>query len=273
LWKEYSEGKQTYRQLSEKYGVSIKTIQRKLDSNPINKDFIFPNTCVLLIDTTYFGRNFGVMLFKTSEGQNVYWKYVKYETNALYAEGIAIIREHGTKIKGIVCDGRRGLFNTLSEYPIQMCQFHQVAIVTRYITRRPKHQAGIELKDLVHLMCKTDKESFFGAMDEWYEKWKLHISERSVNPITGKSWYTHKRLRSAYKSLERNKEYLFTWYDKYELKIPNTNNKLEGSFTNLKNNLRNHNGLNRKRKEKFIDGFLKASSPKIEEKKAGKPSP
>jgi len=34
---------------------------------------------------------------------------------------------------------------------------------------------------------------------------------------------------------------------------------IEGSFADLKNKLRNHNGLSRKRKEKFIDGFLKVS--------------
>jgi hypothetical protein len=39
--------------------------------------------------------------------------------------------------------------------------------------------------------------------------------------------------------------------------MPNTNNKLEGVFTDLKNKLRNHNGLSRSRKEKFINEFLK----------------
>jgi hypothetical protein len=212
-----------------------------------------------MMDTTYFGRDFGVMVFKNTEGQHLYWKYVKYETIFAYTEGLKFIKEQGVQIKGIVCDGRKGLFKALAEYPVQMCQFHQIAIVTRYITRKPRVQASIELKELIHLLPKTDKESFLVALNEWYEKWKDFINERAINPGTGKSWYTHKRLRSAFRSLERNKNHLFTWYDNLDLKMPNTNNQLEGTFTDLKNKLRNHNGLSIKRKEKFIDGFLKAS--------------
>jgi hypothetical protein len=51
-----------------------------------------------------------------------------------------------------------------------------------------------------------------------------------------------------------------TFWRELNIGIPNTNNQLEGTFTDLKNKLRNHNGLSRKRKEKFINGFLKASN-------------
>ena len=219
------------------------------------------------MDTTYFGRNFGVMVFMSTKGQYLYWRYVKYETIAGYVEGINYLKAQGMQITGIVCDGRRGLFKALSEYPIQMCQFHQAAIVTRYLTRKPKLPASIKLQELMRLMPKTDKESFFGALDEWHKQWKNFIDERAQNPDTGKSWYVHKRLRSAHKSLERNKGYLFTWYDNEDLGLPNTNNQLEGTFTDLKNKLRNHNGLSGLRRVKFIDGFLKASTLGIINKK------
>jgi len=122
-------------------------------------------------------------------------------------------------------------------------------------------------KSILHLLPQTDKECFFGALDEWYNKWKDYINERAINPQTGKSQYVHKRLRSAFRSLERNKPYLFTWYDYMDLKLPNTNNQLEGTFTDLKNKLRNHNGLSQKRIEKFINGFLKTSTLGIISKK------
>ncbi len=41
-----------------------------------------------------------------------------------------------------------------------MCQFHQVAIIRRYISINPKLETGQELKELVKLITKTDKESF-----------------------------------------------------------------------------------------------------------------
>lgn len=243
-----------------KYGVSIKTIQRRLDKVLIGQQFYKPNESVVLMDTTYFGHKFGVMVFKDTKGNHLYWKFVKYETIAEYVSGIRYLESQGIKINGIVCDGRKGLFKALSDYPIQMCQYHQIAIVNRYITRKPKHLAAKELKEVVTLLCHTDKESFYGALDQWYAKWESYINTRVVNHETGKSRYEHKRLRSAYKSLERNKQYLFTYYDNIESGIPNTNNQLEGTFTNLKNKLRNHNGLSYKRKEKFINGFLEAST-------------
>lgn len=241
-----------------KYGVSIKTIQRRLDKVVVAQQFYKPKESIVLMDTTYFGRDFGVMVFKDTEGHHLYWKFVKYETTSEYVAGVEHLESQGIKIKGIVCDGRKGLFIALQGYPVQMCQYHQVAIVTRYITRKPKVQASKELKEIVHLLPHTDKESFWGALDGWHSRWKEYINTRAINPETGKSRYVHKRLRSAYKSLERNKQYLFTWYDNIELGLPNTNNQLEGTFTSLKNKLRNHNGLSRKRKEKFINGFLKA---------------
>jgi len=139
-----------------------------------------------------------------------------------------------------------------------MCQFHQVAIVRRYLTKNPRMPAAIELKEITALMKQTDKESFEGALNEWNDNWKSFLNERTINEETGKSFYTHKRLRSAFKSLKTNLKWLFTWYDNIELGIPNTTNAIDGHFADLKNKLRNHNGLSRKRKIKFINEFLKA---------------
>ena len=211
------------------------------------------------MDTTYWGTNFGVMLFKDSiTKENLLKYYVKYETNALYKSGIEELESKGFDIVAIVCDGRRGLINSLHDIPVQMCQFHQTAIVRRYITKKPRLPASIELKEIVCMMKQTDKESFEGGLNQWHKKWKSFLDERTINEKTGKSHYTHKRLRSAYRSLKTNLPWLFTWYDNIELNIPNTTNAIEGNFANLKNKLRNHNGLSIERKKKFIDGFLKA---------------
>jgi len=123
---------------------------------------------------------------------------------------------------------------------------------------KSQNTAGKELKSIAHLLAKTDKESFVGMLHDWLVKWKAFLNERSINPETGKSKYTHTRLRSAHRSLVTNLPWLFTWYDNIGLNIPNTTNLLEGSFTDLKNKLRNHNGLNRNRKSKIIIEFFKA---------------
>jgi len=259
LWTEYKEGKQTYKQLSIKYNCSTKTIQRKIDIYNVPVEPKLPRKVVVLMDTTYWGNNFGIMLFKDSiTNENLLKYYVKHETNTLYKKGIQELKSKGFDVTAIVCDGRRGLINSFINIPVQMCQFHQVAIVRRYITKKPKTPAGIEFMAIVLMMKQTDKESFEGAMDLWYKKWKSFLNERVENQKTGKSYYIHKRLRSAYRSLKTNRPWLFTWYDNMELNIPNTSNAIEGHFSDLKNKLRNHNGLSIERKKKFIDGFIKA---------------
>lgn len=210
------------------------------------------------MDTTYFGRKFGVMVFKDSiSGQILYKQYVKQETNKLYLEGIKEIVKRGIKVQAIICDGRKGLLQLFDETPTQMCNFHQVAIIRRYLTKRPKMQASKELWGHVLLLTKTDRESFEGGLVAWHDKWGVFLNERKKG-LGGKNRYVHKRLRSAYRSLKTNLPWLFTWYEHLELKIPNTTNAIDGHFADLKNKLRNHNGLSMERKKKFIDEFFKA---------------
>jgi len=44
-----------------------------------------------MMDTTYFGRDFGVMVFKNTKGQHLYLKFVKYETIKDYVAGIVMV--------------------------------------------------------------------------------------------------------------------------------------------------------------------------------------
>ena len=106
--------------------------------------------------------------------------------------------------------------------------------------------------------AKVSKIEFVNSLNKWYLRWSDYLNERSKSPATGKTYYTHKRLRSAYLSLIRNLPYLFVFQDYTEFDIPNTTNGLDGQFANLKNKLRNHNGLSKVRKMRFIDEFFKA---------------
>jgi hypothetical protein len=230
-----------------------------VDKVQIIKRKEFSSVSVVIMDTTYFRRDFGVMVFKNSlDGVVLYKQYVRYETNALYLAGIAEIRRRGIYIQAIVCDGRQGLFGLFDDIPVQMCQFHQIQIVQRYLTRKPKMQAAIELKKLTLKLTKQTKVEFINSLNNWHLRWSDYLNERSKSPLTGKTYYTHKRLRSAYLSLKKHLPYLFVFEDYKELMIPNTTNTLDGQFADLKNKLRNHNGLSKQRKMKFIDGFFKA---------------
>ncbi|MGH9949962.1 MAG: IS256 family transposase, variant Zn-binding type, partial [Pyrinomonadaceae bacterium] len=259
----YTEGKQTYEQLAQRHGCSVRTIQRRLDRVEVKAAGTDKGSklekVVIVTDTTYFGRDFGVLLiFDAHRARMLHREFVKYETNELYERCVNTLKEQGYEIAAIVCDGRKGLFHLFGNTPIQMCQFHQTAIITRYLTRKPKILASQELRSLARTLSKTDKQTFSDGLGRWFERWQEFLNERTTNPITGKTRHTHRRLRSAYRSLKTNLPWLFTFDDLPDLRIPNTTNLLEGIFADLKNKLRCHNGLSKQRRMKFIDEFFKA---------------
>lgn len=192
IWIAYVKGKQTYQQLSEKYNCSVKTIQLKIDEVKVQKDSTFTAVVNVLMDTTYFGRKLGVMVFKDSlTGQILYIQYVNQETNKLYLSVIEEIARRGIKIKAIICDGRKGLLQLFDGIPIQMCQFHQVAIVRRYLTKKPKMQASKELWEHVLLLTKTDKESFEAELAAWHTKWNTFLNERKIDTSNRREQVVH----------------------------------------------------------------------------------
>jgi len=62
-----------------------------------------------------------------------------------YQEDVDWLIVNGFTIEGFVCDGLRGMFHLFSLYPVQMCQFHQISIVRRYLAQQPDLEAYKEL--------------------------------------------------------------------------------------------------------------------------------
>ena len=203
------------------------------------------------MDSSDFG-DFGLMVWRSPElKKNLYAKVVQSETIEEYKSGIKYLLDKGWKIKAIISDGK-GLRHDFYGIPVQMCHFHQVKIITKYLTKHPILKPNIELRRIAMLLSKTDKESFTGWLNEWHEEYEEFLKEKTLNLETERSYYTHRRTRSAYFSLKRNLPYLFTFYDHYELNIPNTNNGMEGTFSYTKKKVNIHNGLRRDRKIKLI---------------------
>lgn len=258
LWHEYVVGRQTLSALALKYKCSSKTIQRKLHSYKVERNVSTPSPVIVIMDTTYFGRGNGLMVFMDALTGEVLLRFrLKNETAEQYKTGISILIGRGFQIKGLVCDGKVGLLGLFGNIPTQLCQFHQIQIVRRYLTQKPKMPASVELLCLAKSLTNLSKQAFIKKLGDWHAKWKDFINEKTT-PQTGKSFYTHKRLRSAYFSLKRNTPWLFTYQEPENKGMPNSSNKLEGLFSHLKSCLRNHNGINEDSKTKLIDGLFEA---------------
>jgi len=260
LWKAYVRGKQTLAELGEKYHRSHIWVRERLDAATVALLKITPQKVVLIVDTTFWGRSYGVcVFFAHTLKRAIWWHKVEGERMAHYQYGRQILESQGWTFSAVVVDGRRGFIKVFEGIPVQMCQFHQVKQIGRYLTRRPQTEAAQELWALALTLTKTDEVTFVTALNAWHAKWGGYIEEKTVNTfVTGKvKWfYTHKKVRSAYRSLKTNLPYLFT-YQKYPgLKIPNTTNALDGSFSNLKKKLAVHHKLKRTRRFKVISELL-----------------
>ena len=171
----YVEGKQTLEPLATKYGVNEKTLRRDLKGMRYVQKISKYKQVTIQMDTTYWDRRFGLMVIRDALRGRVLWrKYVTHD----YMEGIDWLRSKGFKIYGAVIDGMKGLARALWPIPVQLCQFHQMLIVRRYITQDPDIEASKVLLDLVGDITRMDKESFIGAFNEWHEKYQEVLNER-----------------------------------------------------------------------------------------------
>lgn len=215
-----------------------------------------PKEATIIMDTTYFSRTFGVMLFQdVTSGKTLYRRFVKNETNKDYLSGLKYIQAGGTKIKAVVCDGHTGVLQAITSCPVQMCQFYQLQIIRRLLTSKPHLPASIELLALIRKMFTAGKEQFLIEFNKWCALWEDFLDERTIL-ASGKTTYTHRRLRTARRSIRTHLKWVFTYEEYSETNIPNTINILEGYNSQLKRALLNHNGLNETNKKKFIDGLL-----------------
>jgi len=268
LWDAYQQEKQTIKELSVRFGMSVATVKRRL--HDIKREWVQPSLSgegFVHLDVTYWGRGFGVLLaLDNRTGKPLYMTFVKSETVKDYEDAVSSIKERCYIIRGLIIDGKQSLFRTFSDYRIQMCQFHMKQIIRRYLTLNPKMHASRELKDLVGRLHKAGEADFKKDYQVWKEKWKDTVAHKSLHK-DGKMHYTHQRLRAAMNSLNFYLPYLFT-YQREDCKgMPNTNNKIEGTFTDLKKNLNNHSGLTQENRKRFISGFFLALESKLERTK------
>ena len=272
LWTLYQANKQTVADLAALAGKSPSTIKRRLHGIVIEweQPRLDGMSGFVHLDVTYRGRNRDVFLaLDDATCRPLYMAFIKHETVADYVKAMETITGMGYAVRGIVIDGMRSLFDTFPQYRIQMCQFHMRSIVDRYLTKSPRLKAAVALKELMGRLTVLTREEFEKELGKWREDWGHTLNRRTVSKRTGKSRFTHRRLPTAMNSIAYYLPYLFTYQEKGCEGMPNTNNKIEGVFTDLKKNLNNHSGMGEDGRKRFISGFFLAleGCPMVKEKR------
>ena len=264
-WDRYVFGKQTLRELSEQSGMSKLSIKNNFQSIKLSTKSHNPRPIYLIADSTFFGtkdtEQWGVTVLRDAlKKENLWWKFINKEKLCDYREGYTFLTGRGYEVLATTCDGFPGLINVFKDYPVQFCHFHQKQIMRRYVTKNPRLVAGIELKEVVEMLGELPEFEFRKYLVAYVNYHRNFLNEKTTDPLIGKKSFTHKRLRSAIRSLYTNLSKLFT-YEKYpRLRIPTTTNSLESHFSHIKDITRIHRGLKRKMKEKLVATILLNSS-------------
>ena len=265
LWKEFAFERRTIKQLRDKYGRGRKWIEARIDAYEVSDIPTRSRSLTIIMDVTYFGK-WGVLVAwdpNANAGKDeypvVYYKFIEStEKTADYEACIDELRAQGYIIQAAVTDGRRGVREMLERkgIPVQQCQFHQLQIMTRCLTKNPRIEANKELRDIAQCLTMTTKKAMQAGLDLWYEEYGEWLKERDA--VSKR--YVHRRTRQAYFSLRRNLPYLFTYLDeeliKQSIKIPNTTNALDGRFGVWKTRLQIHRGCSKELKTKILRSFF-----------------
>lgn len=258
IWSNYLEGKQTISEIAQSYHVSPSTIKRLLRKITFEwkQPSLFGRSGFVHLDATYWGRNWGIILALDEEtGDALYLAFIKHETTQAFVDAIIAIAAAGYSIRGIIIDGKPDLFSALADYPIQMCQFHMIQIVKRYLTKNPKMNASKELMLLCRYMVNMRGEDFVNDYKAWKTRWYDFLNKRTTHK-DGKTYYLHRRIRTLVHRIDFYLPCLFTYQNTGCDGMPNTNNKIEGTFTDLKKNLNNHSGLTIEHRRLFIIAYF-----------------
>jgi hypothetical protein len=263
--------RQTFKTLSRDSGLSVDTLQRifytYLEEFPTVN--ILKRNCVhLRVDATYF-EQFCLLCYQDHD--DGYTQLIRFTDGEHYAEikeDLDNLIRLGVQIESITTDGHKSILKavrkSLPDVVAQRCLVHIQRMCMLWLTRHPKHLAGVELRKLVLQLLKiktaNDRLFWVSGLDQWYQAHKDYLQQKTYNQNTGKYWYTHKLTRRSYFTIKRALPNMFHYLS--NPKIPATTNGIEGFFSHLKNHLDLHRGLTAQHRINFIKWYIYLSNTK-----------
>jgi len=217
---------------------------------------------VAIIDAFYFSRGDGVLVCRTVQ-KVLHWREIATERIEDYVACLATVTAMGRAMVVAVIDGRKGVRQMFLAHRIlvQCCQFHQIMTIKKYIPARAKTEAARALRALALRLSESMSIQFETALNAWQVLYGEFLRERTYGTMNKRRWqYTHRRLRSACRSLRTNLPWLFTFEHYPRLHIPNTTNHCDGLFAHVQERIGIHRGLSKARRKKMLDYLLEQYS-------------
>ncbi len=136
-------------------------------------------------------------------------------------EDLSNLIQLGVNIESITCDGHRSLLKAIKyvcpEVKLQRCLVHIQRMSLTWLSDNPKSEAGIDLREIVtklHLInTPLERDYWIVSLVKWYDEYKEYINQKSVNPKTGRYWYTHKMVRRVFMTIKRTLPDMFKYLE------------------------------------------------------------
>lgn len=259
-------GRRTIKQLSNESGYSIRTLKRHfksyLSESPVLS--VYPSEKVnLIIDGTYFSNGICLVLYRdnTIKFTQLY-RFSDGEHYSEIKEDLINLLKLSVQIESVTCDGHKSILKAVKEVLpdaiLQRCLVHIQRDCRIWLTQNPKSTAGYELKQItskMHLITSYYEQSFWLLkLQNWYEKHKDFINEKSYNLYTNRYWFTHKMVRRSFMTIKRALPNMFHYLD--NPKIPKSTNSIESFFGHMKGHLNIHRGLSYEHRKQYLMWYL-----------------
>jgi len=223
-----------------------------------------PNkNCRLIIDATWFGRNYCLLIYWDTDIQKVQlWRVASWERFEEISEDLGTLRTRGVILVSATSDGGKGVKLALEEeypnIPHQRCLVHLQRLSLALITKNPRSHAGWEARQMAlfvsRIRTRDEKDKWISYFENWCRRWEKFLKERTFSEDKKKWWYTHKSLRRLRGLIVNATPKLFYFLD--DGKITKDTNGLEGRFSSFKQHYRQHRGLSKKRREAYIAWYI-----------------
>lgn len=252
----------SYRQLSKQTNHIKKILQnhiRKLidNSHITDIDIIYKNVKYVMIDWTYIDDICVIIYYEYRLKKILKVRITKEESLEVITHDLEELRDlNWYKIQLFTIDWWIQIIWAIKNiYPnaiIQRCLVHINRQIRNYIWKNTTNECGKELLSITTFKAIRDKEIFNELFDDWLEKWKIYLNEKSYwdNWCKRKWWYTHRKLRQSRSHIVNARLNMFQ--KKIDMNIVDNTNELEWLISLLKTQIHNHRWMKKERLKNFI---------------------
>lgn len=252
---------------AKKRGVHRTTLSKRFGRANVKAKTIplrsLPESLTIVLDGTKIAPNTILLVaYEYLSKQPLAWAFVEREKFESWGDFLMPI-EQTYPVHAFVSDGQKGLKKAIKflfpDALHQRCIAHVIRLSLSWLTKHPQSEAARELRSLVCVLSSVvtgdDAQQWGADLLAWDKQHAKFLAQKSINLVTGRKPYTHRKLR-AVRSLILNALPDLFRYTK-DARIPSTTNDVEGGINSpLKELLHRHRGITKEEKMVLVSQYL-----------------